>query len=113
VLGADGVVVCDEQLLPLLVHRDAGLLEEVRGSALGPLLGLRKSARERLLSTLRAYLDHEGRMELTANALGVHPQTVRYRVGQLRELLGDRLETADGRLLLALALRGEDAVRPA
>jgi DNA-binding PucR family transcriptional regulator len=35
----------------------------------------------------------------------VHPQTVRYRVRQLRELFGEALEEPDGRFELALALR--------
>ena len=42
-----------------------------------------------------------------AGELHVHPQTVRYRVAQLRELFGDRLEDADARFELALALRAE------
>jgi DNA-binding PucR family transcriptional regulator len=35
---------------------------------------------------------HQGRRDDVAAALFVHPQTVRYRMGQLRELYGDRLE---------------------
>jgi DNA-binding PucR family transcriptional regulator len=39
----------------------------------------------------------------------VHPQTVRYRVAQLRELFGDALDTPDGRFELELALRAAAA----
>jgi DNA-binding PucR family transcriptional regulator len=92
----------------LLVHRDEALLEDVRRRALAPLEELRGTTRGRLEDTLRAYLDHAGRMEPTAHALGVHPQTVRYRVSQLRDLLGAALDTADGRLMLAVALRARD-----
>jgi len=81
------------------------LLAEVREVALRALDELNDSARAKLLETLRAYLDHEGRMDPTAHALGVHPQTVRYRVAQLRELLGGALEDPDRRLLLSVALR--------
>jgi DNA-binding PucR family transcriptional regulator len=35
----------------------------------------------------------------------VHPQTVRYRMRQLRDLFGERLEDPDSRFELALALR--------
>jgi DNA-binding PucR family transcriptional regulator len=35
----------------------------------------------------------------------VHVQTVRYRVGQLRDVLGDALDDPRARLELALALR--------
>ena len=48
---------------------------------------------------------HQGRVDDTARALGVHPQTVRYRLAQLRETFGAALDDADGRFELALALR--------
>jgi DNA-binding PucR family transcriptional regulator len=35
----------------------------------------------------------------------VHPQTARYRIARLRELLGDQLEDPDARFELELALR--------
>ena len=44
-----------------------------------------------------------------AARLHVHPQTVRYRLGQLRELLGDALDDADARFGFALALRAREA----
>jgi len=46
---------------------------------------------ERLAQTLRSWLLHQGRRDEVAADLVVHPQTVRYRMGQLRELYGDRL----------------------
>jgi DNA-binding PucR family transcriptional regulator len=39
----------------------------------------------------------------------VHVQTVRYRLGQLRDLLGDTLDDPRGRLELALALEVRQA----
>jgi DNA-binding PucR family transcriptional regulator len=53
---------------------------------------LRPSAAEKLTDTLRAWLLHQGRRDEVASALFVHPQTVRYRMGQLRELYGDRMD---------------------
>ena len=44
-------------------------------------------------------------MQAVAAALDVHPQTVRYRVRQLRDLFGERLEDPEARFELALALR--------
>jgi DNA-binding PucR family transcriptional regulator len=41
----------------------------------------------------------------------VHPQTVRYRLKQLRELFGARLEDPEARFELALALRAADGIR--
>jgi DNA-binding PucR family transcriptional regulator len=45
-----------------------------------------------------------------AAELHVHPQTVRYRVARLRELLGQRLESAEGRFELEMALRALGAL---
>lgn len=107
VLPGEGLVVSDEHLLALLVHRDERLLADLATQALRPMNELSPRSRERLLETLAAFLDHEGRMDPTAHALGVHPQTVRYRVAQLRELLGRALDEPDGRLALLLALRNQ------
>ena len=61
--------------------------------------------RARLRETLAAWLDRPGQVQAVAAALEVHPQTVRYRVRQLRDLFGDRLEDPDARFELSLALR--------
>ncbi len=77
-------------------------LADLRAQVLAPLEGLGAGPREKLLETLRSWLLHHGRREQVAAELFVHPQTVRYRMGQLRELYGDRLE--DPRTVLALTL---------
>jgi hypothetical protein len=41
-----------------------------------------------LASTAMVYLDHGQRLDLTATALHVHPNTVRYRLRRLQELTG-------------------------
>jgi DNA-binding PucR family transcriptional regulator len=41
-----------------------------------------------------------------ARRLGVHPQTVRYRLRRLEELFGDALTETESRYELELALRG-------
>ena len=46
-----------------------------------------------------------------AAQLHVHPQSVRYRLGKLRELLGEELDRADGRFELELALRLKRALQ--
>ena len=67
--------------------------------------GLADGPRARLTETLRAWLDRPGQVQAVAAELGVHPQTVRYRVKQLRDLFGDRLEDPEARFELGLALR--------
>jgi hypothetical protein len=102
------VVVADEHLPALLLHGgDATLAADLAASALAPLADLKPGARSRLRATLRAWLDHPGQVTRVAGDLHVHPQTVRYRVAQLRELFGERLDDPDARFELALALRAE------
>ena len=65
---------------------------DLRARALAPLDELRDSSAEKLTETLRSWLLHHGRRDAVAAELFVHPQTVRYRMGQLREVFGDALE---------------------
>ena len=105
-LPAGRLVAADEHLAALLLHGgDATLAADLAERALAPLAGLRPAARARLSATLRAWLDHPGQVQPVAERLHVHPQTVRYRMAQLRELFGERLDDPDARFELALALR--------
>jgi PucR C-terminal helix-turn-helix domain len=107
-VGDGPFVVADEHLPALLLHAgDGALATDLAARALAPLDELRPGARGRLRTTLRAWLDHPGQVTRVAGELHVHPQTVRYRVAQLRELFGERLDDADARFELALALRAE------
>jgi DNA-binding PucR family transcriptional regulator len=54
-----------------------------------------------------------GNAAAMARALDLHPQTVRYRLARLRELLGDQLDDPDARLELELALRAQLRLEPA
>jgi hypothetical protein len=105
-LSADGPAALDtEQRLPDLVLRaDDEALADLRTAALAPLDGLAAAVREKLTATLRSWLLHHGRREQVAAELFVHPQTVRYRMGQLRELFGDRLDDPRTVLELTIAL---------
>jgi len=71
---------------------------------LEPLLGGRRDVRREHLATLRAVLDHPGLAEAAA-ALGVHRNTVAYRVRRIEALTGWRLADPEVRLPLAVALR--------
>jgi hypothetical protein len=104
-LPGEGLVVADEHLTTLLLNSDPRLAAELVATRLAPLEQLPDTQRERLTSTLRAWLDRPGQVQAVAAVLGVHPQTVRYRLNQLRELFGERLEDPEARFELALALR--------
>ncbi|MFC4048127.1 helix-turn-helix domain-containing protein [Actinomadura syzygii] len=56
-----------------------------------------------LAATGLAYLDHGGRVEPTAAALHVHGNTVKYRIGRLRELTGRPLPGPAGGAAVAEA----------
>jgi len=71
---------------------------------LEPLLGGRPDVRREHVATLRAILDHGGVNEAAA-ALGVHRNTVAYRLRRIETLTGWRLSEPDLRLPLTLAVR--------
>ena len=94
-----------ESHLPTLVlQADPEALADLRAQVLAPLAGLRPGSAEKLAATLRSWLLHQGRRDDVAADLFVHAQTVRYRMGQLRELYGDRLDDPETVLALTLAL---------
>jgi DNA-binding PucR family transcriptional regulator len=82
----------EEHLAELILAADPGAVADLRARVLEPLSALRPATRAKLAETLRAWLLYQGRRDDIAAALFVHPQTVRYRMGQLRELYGDRLD---------------------
>ena len=94
----------DEHLAELVLAADREALADLRSRALAPLSELTPAAREKLIETLRMWLLHRGRREAVAEELFVHPQTVRYRVGQLRELFGDALDDPRTVMDLMIAL---------
>ncbi|MGR7024541.1 PucR family transcriptional regulator [Geodermatophilus sp. URMC 62] len=92
------------RLADLVLRADGEALADLRAQVLAPLDDLGPGPREKLLETLRSWLLHHGRREQVAGELYVHPQTVRYRMGQLRELFGARLDDPQTVLELTLAL---------
>lgn len=92
VAGDDGAAVdSEDHLADLVLGADADALADLRERALAPMAGLPAATRERLAQTLLSWLLHQGRRDDVAAHLHVHAQTVRYRMGQVRELYGDRL----------------------
>ncbi|HEX5533745.1 MAG TPA: helix-turn-helix domain-containing protein [Actinomycetales bacterium] len=79
--------------------------EVTRAFAETVLSPLRDSTHAHLLTTLRAYLESGGSIVLTAQALGVHRNTVSTRVLQIRDRLGVDLDDPSQRLALQVACR--------
>ncbi|MFI9638603.1 PucR family transcriptional regulator [Micromonospora sp. NPDC051925] len=104
-LGPEPVVSCDDHLLTLLTAWEPGLAEHLADTVLAPLAGLRPTSRRALAETLHCWLRRQGQVIAVAEDLHTHPQTVRYRMRQLRALFGTALDDPDARLVLTLALR--------
>jgi hypothetical protein len=102
---AGDIVHCDDHEIALLLGAAPDLAREVARRRLAPLAALDDAARDRMAQTLAAWLADPGRPQAMADRLGLHVQTVRYRLKALRELLGDALDDPDERFELALALR--------
>jgi hypothetical protein len=109
-LGAPGLQRAQDRAPELLLAADPAVAADLAARRLAPLQELRPSARARLIATLAAWLEHQGDVRATAEALHVHVQTVRYRLAQLREVFGDALDDGRGRLELTLALVASTAV---
>ena len=68
------------------------------------LAPLEPADREEALRTLDAYFTHPGNVSQAARQVHVHPNTFRYRLAKVADLLGVDLDDRDERLLLELEL---------
>ena len=99
-----GTIDTDTHLVALVLGADREAADDLRHQVLAPLDQLRPNTAERLAETLRSWLLHQGQRDAVAAELFVHAQTVRYRMTQLRELYGERLNDPQTVLELIVAL---------
>jgi hypothetical protein len=104
-LSGGGLIAVDEHLAEMLVIGSGGLGERIATRLLAPLDALTEKAGTRMRRTALAYVRQRGNSVAMAGELHVHPQTARYRIARLRELLGEQLDDPDSRFELELALR--------
>ncbi|MET8974102.1 helix-turn-helix domain-containing protein [Streptomyces sp. NPDC004539] len=78
-------------------------LGPVEDPAVAPLLS---PAHRELARTAEVYLDHAGQAGRTAAALGIHRQTLYYRLSRVEQLTGLDLDDGEDRLLLHMVLKG-------
>ena len=110
-LGADdGPTRSEDHLLSLWLCSDPDLARCIADRHLAPLRGFTGSRRVRLTDTLLAWFSTRGNVEQMAKSLGIHPQTVRYRMRILHKAFGSRLDDAEWRLATELVLRGQSLV---
>ncbi|BCJ49647.1 hypothetical protein Asp14428_11220 [Actinoplanes sp. NBRC 14428] len=104
-VGPDpGPVFADDHLATLGLRGEPGALAALAARRLAPLDVLRPAQRTQLLATLHSWLRHWGSRSEVAAELFVHPQTVSYRLGRLRKLLGTDLDDPAARFELLLVL---------
>jgi purine catabolism regulator len=84
-------------------------LQAYADAVLGPLDAMDRSGE--LLRGLTAFLEHNGHWGSAAAALRVHRHTMRNRIEAVERLTGRRMESAQDRHELWLALRARDAAR--
>ncbi|PWW52645.1 helix-turn-helix domain-containing protein [Actinokineospora spheciospongiae] len=110
--GATPLVRSGEHFTELALTADEFLVDHIATTALAPFDALTERQRERLETTLLAWLDTRGGVAEIAARLDVHPQTVRYRMHQVEALLGDRLTDPDSRFTIEIALRSRRMREP-
>ncbi|MGA4842223.1 helix-turn-helix domain-containing protein [Streptomyces sp. G45] len=104
-LPSGELLYCTEHTEALVLLQPEELVEDLTRRCLAPLDHCGPSHGRRLAETLLAWLETRGGAPEVAARLGVHPQTVRYRLRQIRELWGDEIDDPDRRFELELVLR--------
>jgi len=90
--------------LPVMLwrHRNDDALDEL----LSPLRKvIAKDSNGQLLATLRSWCDHDGQSQACADALGIHRNSLRYRMERIAELSGVDPLKLDGMLALYLGVQ--------
>jgi len=86
---------------------DAAAMTEFVAEWLGPLLTHDERRSQKLLPTLAAYLDAGAAQQATADALGVHVSTLKYRLGRIEAVSGHDLSQPDVRFQLQVAMAAQ------
>jgi purine catabolism regulator len=87
---------------------DGDLAKLLAAASLASLIEHDQAHGSDLLATLRAWLDHDARIDVAATALGVHRHTVRARIALAERLLDTDLSTFAARAQLWTALQVAD-----
>ncbi|WP_406090020.1 helix-turn-helix domain-containing protein [Streptomyces sp. NBC_01013] len=99
------VVLCEDHLVTLWLLSDPALLDQLAQRELAPIAGISATRRDRLVETLRIWLDTRGTAAHMGALLDVHPQTVRYRMRNLETIFGEQLVDPESRFSTEAVLR--------
>jgi hypothetical protein len=100
--------VADGLRASLLAAQPPETLRGLTGRLIDPVVAWDARRGTDLVGTLRAFLDADGRWDLTAAHLGVHVNTVRNRLGRIEELTGTDVALLADRVDFVLALEAQD-----
>jgi DNA-binding PucR family transcriptional regulator len=100
--------VADGRRASLLAAQPPETLRGLTGRLIDPVVAWDARRGTDLVGTLRAFLDADGRWDLTAAHLGVHVNTVRNRLGRIEELTGTDVALLADRVDFVLALEAQD-----
>lgn len=98
-------IPCEDHLITLWLLSDPALLDQLATRELAPVSGISATRRERLIETLRIWLDTRGTAAQMGELLDVHPQTVRYRMRSLEAIFGTQLTDPESRFATEAVLR--------
>ncbi|MFJ7969688.1 helix-turn-helix domain-containing protein [Streptomyces sp. NPDC096324] len=106
-LPENEVLHCTEHTQALVLLQPEELIDDLALHCLAPLARCGPAHGRKLAETVLAWLETRGGAPELAARLGVHPQTVRYRLRQIRELWGDWIDDPEHRFELELVLRAQ------
>ena len=92
-------------LTRILYNHDKQELAEFYWETLGELDHYALAQNSELMDTLEKYLTYRGDLKETAQALFLHPNTLRYRLKKIEEILDVNLEELDTKLSLLTAFK--------
>jgi DNA-binding PucR family transcriptional regulator len=107
--GEPGTAVAFGDMLVTHLLRTSPDADRLLGSLLEPLIAYDADRGADLVATLRTYIECGFSPTRSAERLIVHPNTVLYRLGRIRELTGRDPRDPDDVLLLALALKQRES----
>ena len=87
----------------LYMVEDTGVLQEIETECLAALEEYDRKYNAGYVETLQSYLKHNGSIRAVAEELYTHRNTVLYRLGNIRKVLGNELKTPEERLPYQMA----------
>ena len=71
----------------LLEYRNSKIIEDFYSDMTGPVMDFDRLSNTSLFSTMLAFVDNDMDYKATAKVLSVHENTIRYRIGKIKEMI--------------------------